>query len=156
MNSQVLELKLERIFKGEKYTIGRLYVDCKYFCDTLENTDRGLTSCMSVNEILNKKINGETAIPKGAYPIVKNVISPKYSKIDWYKENFNGGLLARLVGVKGFEGILIHAGNTENDTDGCILVGQNKVKGQVINSRATLLKLRDALKGYKNILLTIE
>ena len=63
--------------------------------------------------------------------------------------------MPRLLNVPGYEGVLIHAGNTQKDTEGCILVGQNKVVGQVINSQATWKALYTELLKDKNNL-TIE
>jgi hypothetical protein len=93
-----------------------------YFCDTLEDIDRNLTQSMSVAEIKRVKIPHETAIPTGVYKVIVNM-SPAKKR-----------LLPRLLDVPGFSGILIHRGNTKSDTSGCILVGENKVKGKVINS----------------------
>lgn len=153
-----MELILKRIAKKKDYTIGRLYVDGKLFCDTLEDTDRGLSDTQSVEQVLAVKVKGKTAIPTGRYEITMNVVSPKYSKRKQY--DFCGGKLPRLLEVKGYQGVLIHCGNTPKDTEGCILVGQNKVVGQVINSMATfknLYKILDkANKGGDKITLTIE
>ena len=54
--------------------------------------------------------------------------------------------MPRLLNVPAFEGIRIHSGNTAADTDGCILVGLNRVKGKVINSRETFNKLMAILE----------
>jgi hypothetical protein len=93
-----------------------------HFCDTLEDVDRGLTQSMSPEEIKRIKIPHETAIPTGVYKVTVNM-SPAKKR-----------LLPRLLDVPGFSGILIHRGNTKHDSSGCILVGENKVKGKVINS----------------------
>lgn len=134
-----MELQLKRRFKGPKYTIGSLFVNGVYECDTLEDTDRGLTNDMSVEAIKAKKIYGETAIPSGAYSIDMNTVSPKFKDRPWAK--FCGGKLPRLLNVKGYDGVLIHVGNKAEDTLGCILVGDNKVKGQVVNSTSTFQQL---------------
>ncbi len=110
----MIKLLLVRIFKGEKYTIGKLYVDGEYFCDTLEDKVRNLP--------VEKKVMHETAIPAGEYE-VRITYSPKF------KRN-----LPLLLGVPYFTGIRIHRGNTPGGTSGCILVGENKVKGMVVNS----------------------
>ena len=117
-----MKLKLIRTYKKEKYTIGNLYVDGKFYSNTLEDTDRGLTENMTALEIADKKIAGETAIPTGTYKIAMDVYSPSFGKKDYYK-HFCGGYLPRLLNVKGFSGILIHRGVDQSHTSGCILVG---------------------------------
>ena len=148
-----MKLVLERTFKGSAYTIGKLYVDGDYFCDTLEDVDRGLSSDMPLSEINEKKVYGKTAIPTGTYKVVMNVVSPKFKDRTWAKPW--DGKLPRLENVPGYEGILIHVGNKAEDTLGCILVGQNKVKGQVINSTATFDKLMDLLTQTNDITIKI-
>lgn len=120
----MLDITLERIANRPTYCIGRLYVNGVYFSDTLEDVDRGLDDTMSEQEILSKKVYGQTAIPTGIYRVILNY-SPKYKKV-----------MPLLLNVKGYSGIRIHSGNTDKDTLGCILVGENKVVGKVINSRA--------------------
>lgn len=152
-----MKLLLKRIAKKSAYTIGKLYVDNVYFCDTLEDTDRGLTQNTSLDKIKSVKITNKTAIPTGTYNVTLNVVSPKYSKVSWYIENANGGRVPRVLDVPGFDGILIHTGNDNGDTSGCILVGENKQVGKVLNSKDTFLKLYKKLKQSKdNIILTIE
>ena len=144
-----MRLRIERQHKKSNYTIGKLYINDVYFCDTLEPTDRGLTSTMSEATILQKKIKGQTAIPAGVYEVILSEFSPKFGVKQFYKDNANGGLLPRLVGVKGFEGVLFHVGNYARDTDGCILVGANKAVGAVLESSATFVKLYETLKRAK-------
>lgn len=105
-------LTLKRIYPKEKYTIGELYIEGEYYCDTLEDTVREP----------DIKIAGKTAIPYGKYEVIVNR-SPKFKRD-----------LPLLLDVPNFEGIRIHRGNTDKDTSGCILVGENKQKGIVINS----------------------
>lgn len=143
-----MKLLLKTIAKKDKYTIGKLYVNGEYFCDTLEDTSRGLTSKMSEYEISKIKVHGNTAIPTGTYKITLDIISPKFSKYKQYK--FCGGKLPRLLDVPGFEGVLIHIGNTPKDTEGCILVGENKVIGGVINSTVYFKKLYSLLLEASN------
>lgn len=153
-----MKLTLNRRFKAPEYTIGDLYIDGQWFCNTLEDTDRDLSQDMLLTYIQNKKIKSQTAIPTGTYKVDMDTVSPKYSNYSKYPyaKQFNAKM-PRLLNVKGFEGILIHAGNTQKDTDGCILVGINKVKGQVINSQATWKKLMSVLlKDKDNIKLTIR
>lgn len=139
-----MKLLLNRHFKGETYTIGKLYIDDEYFCDTCEDVDRALRQEMNMDEIEKIKIMHQTAIPTGKYKITLGVQSPKYSKRKQY--DFCKGYLPRLIDVPGFEGVLIHIGNKAGDSSGCILVGENKVKGQVINSTVTFKKLYSKLK----------
>ena len=140
-----MELVVDRKWKKQDYTISNLTIDGKWFCNVLEDTDRGLDDSMSITEIKKLKKPSITAIPRGTYEITLDVISPKYCTNSFYKQVCNGKV-PRLLNVKGFEGILIHAGNTNKDSAGCLLVGVNKVKGQVINSRETFTKLYKALK----------
>ena len=139
-----LNLTLNRFYKGPKYTIGRLYIDDEYFCDTLEDIDRGLTFNMSLEEIRKKKVYGKTAIPRGKYRITMKERSAKFGAKSSFK--FCDGYLPRLLNVPGFSGILIHSGNTAEDSLGCILVGYNKVKGKVVDSLKTLKELYNILE----------
>ena len=139
-----MELKLKRLYKKSDYTIGKLYVDGEYFCDTVEDTDRGLSQDMKNSTIDAKKIYGKTAIPTGRYSVVLSY-SNKFKKT-----------LPLLKDVLGFGGIRIHSGNTAEDSLGCIIVGENKIKGGVINSRATMERLMAKLRGQKEIYITIE
>ena len=118
-----MEIRLQRIARERDYTIGRLSIDGAYCCDTLEDTCRGLRQEMPLEEITALKVPGKSAIPSGRYKVVMSW-SPRFKRT-----------LPLLVDVPGFEGIRIHAGNTAADTEGCILPGENKVKGQVLNSR---------------------
>ena len=138
-----MELKLHRRYKGKDYTIGDLYVNGKKFCETLEDTDRGLDDRMSLNEIIRGKVYGKTAIPTGVYRVQMGVESPKFGSRSWAVRW--GGRLPRVLNVKGFEGVLVHCGNTAADTEGCVLVGENKQKGAVINSQATFDRLMSML-----------
>lgn len=138
-----MRLKVKRIYKGEYYTIGKLYINDQYFCDTIEDKDRQLDDKMSEPLIKSMKVYGQTAIPTGTYIIDMNTTSPKFKDRTWAKPY--GGKLPRLIGVKGFEGILIHVGNTQQDSLGCILIGYNKIKGKVVNSTACFQKLMPIL-----------
>lgn len=129
-----LKLSIKRIATKTDYTTGHLYVNGKLFCDTLENTDRGLDQKMTLEELQKRKVYGKTAIPTGTYRITMNRKSPKFSKIDYYRE-FCGGYMPRLLQVPGFEGVLIHRGNREDATEGCLLVGDNTSKGGLSNSK---------------------
>lgn len=138
-----MELTLKRIAKKANYTIGKLYIDGTYFCDTLEDTDRGLDQSMDLETIREKKVKGHTAIPTGTYRVTLNVVSPKYSKRSQY--NFCNGKVPRLLDVPGYEGILIHIGNYPKDTEGCILVGKNTKVGAVLDSTNTFRELYSRL-----------
>lgn len=153
-----MKLTLIRKYKKKDYCIGKLYIDNKYFCDTLEDPDRGLTSTMNLTEIKSKKIKGDTAIPTGTYKITLDVVSPKYSNFSKYPYvKFCEGKMPRLLNIPGYEGVLIHAGNTQKNTEGCLLVGENKVVGKVINSQATWKKLYEILQKDKdNLSITIK
>ena len=131
-------LTLRRIAKRPTYTIGKLYINGDWFCDTIEDTDRSLYDYMDETTIKAQKIFCETAIPYGLYKVILTM-SPKYKRI-----------MPRLLNVKAFDGILIHSGNTEKDSCGCIIVGKNKERGKVLESRATfnkLMKLFEQEKG---------
>ena len=157
-----MELILTRIAKKKDYTIGHLFQKLEargeiatphsdqgseklensscaeeiYLCDTLEPTWRDYAHG-------GRKIKGHSAIPEGRYAVVISY-SPKFKQ--W---------LPILLGVPNFSGIRIHAGNTAKDTEGCILVGENKVKGQLINSRETFQRLYAVLKDAANRRATI-
>ena len=128
-----MEIEVNRTARKDGYTIGRISLNGVYFCDTLEDTDRGLNSTMPLDEILSKKRKGITAIPTGKYDVILT-FSPRFKCV-----------LPLLLSVKGYEGVRIHAGNTAEDTEGCLLLGENKEKGKVLNSRATLEKLMSIL-----------
>ena len=133
-------LTLERKYRCSEYTIGRMMVGSIVTSDTLEDKDRGLTSDMSLAAIKLRKIFGKTAIPTGTYR-VKLTYSTKFTSRPWAKKY--GGLVPEILDVKGFSGVRIHPGNDQYDTDGCPLVGENKVKGKVINSVAKYCELMD-------------
>jgi len=139
-----IRITVTRTAKRPTYTIGKMYIDSEYFCDTLEDTDRGLRQNMPLSEILKIKIKHETAIPAGTYKVIVNM-SPRFRR-----------LLPRLMDVPGFDGILIHRGNTDRDTSGCILVGENRVAGKVINSTPCELKLVERLKNEREITIEIQ
>ena len=114
----MINLRLERTYKGVSYTIGKLYLNGKYLCDTLEDTDRGLKDTMPTEEIEKIKVYGKTAIPTGTYKVDMNTVSPKFKDRTWAKPY--SGKLPRLLDVKGYSGVLIHVGNKPEDTLGCL------------------------------------
>ena len=140
-----MELILTRIAKRKDYTIGRLAIDGTFFCNTLEPTWRDY-------EHGAYKIKGKSAIPEGRYAVVISY-SPKFQK--W---------LPLVLGDpkfnKKWQGIRIHAGNSAKDTQGCILVGENKQVGRVLDSRIWLHRLKDKIVEAKArgepVWLTIE
>lgn len=135
-----MEIRVERKWKKEGYTIGKMYVNGVFFSNTLEDKDRGLTSTMPQEEINTKKIYGQTAIPTGAYE-VKLTYSTRFASKAWASKY--GGRVPEILNVKGFSGVRIHPGNTAADTLGCILVGKNDVKGKVTNSTSYYYKVLD-------------
>ena len=144
-----MELLIDRKWKKQSYTISNLYINGEWFSNVLEDADRGLDNSMSEDLIRTLKKPSITAIPRGTYEITLDVVSPKYSKVQFYKDVCNGKV-PRLQNVKGFDGILIHAGNTDKDSSGCLLVGQNKVKGQVVYCKETYKQLYKLLHDGKS------
>ena len=133
-------LSLRRIYFAPTYTIGRLSIPSASFeCDTLEDTDRD-ANANGVFDGQEVKIYGKTAIPYGRYRIAMTQ-SPKFSP------RYGDRNVPLLLDVPHFSGILIHSGNTPADTEGCILVGENKVKGRVINSTPYELELTKRCKA---------
>lgn len=152
-----MKILLKRIAKKATYTIGKIYVDGQYVCDCIEDKDRGLKQSMTLEQINKLKVFGQTAIPTGEYKVTLNVISPKYSKSTWYKQNANGARVPRILNVKGFDGVLIHTGNTAADSQGCVIVGINDKVGIVSKSKETFKKLYQILQSSKDdITLTIQ
>ena len=139
-----MKIEVNRIEKKQAYTVGKMYLDGKYFCDTLEDYDRGLRKDMPLAEIRQRKVMHETAIPTGTYKVIVNV-SPAKQR-----------LLPRLLDVPGFDGILIHRGNTADDSSGCILIGENKAVGKVLNSTKYELELVERLKNEKDVTIEIS
>lgn len=144
-----MKLTIKRTTTRNSYTLGKLYVDGVYFCDTLEDTDRGLTQNMSVEQIKSIKVPGETAIPKGTYRVTLDVVSPKFSKYPFYMQTC-GGKLPRLIDVKGYEGVLIHvADGPKRDSlvQGCIGIGNLSAEEYLMNGKKVFAELYNKLKG---------
>lgn len=120
-----MRLTVNTIAQKKDYTVSRLLIDGEYFCDVLEDTVREPSV----------KVFGRTAIPAGTYKMILNM-SPRFGRI-----------LPRLLNVPGFDGILIHSGNTAEDTHGCLLVGINEEKGKVLKSQITMAKLLNILQA---------
>ena len=143
-----MNLTLNRIFRGPDYSIGKLYIDGHYFCDTLEDPVRTLpASCPNTSEGIlcacPEKVYARTAIPAGTYKVTMQ-FSPRFKRV-----------LPLLHDVPHFLGVLIHSGNDPGDTAGCILVGHNKVKGKVLESRAVSDKLNALLEKENEMTITI-
>ncbi len=155
-----MKIHVERKWKKEGHTIGQLYIDDTFFCNTLEDKDRGLKNTMTLEEIRKRKKAGVTAIPTGTYTIRMDITSPKYSSKEWFIKNCHGAKLPRLENVPGFEGILIHPDNSASDTDGCLLVGKNDIAGKVTKSKEYFLQLYnrmyEAYRKREKIEITIE
>ena len=113
-----MKVEVKRVFKGKNYTIGKLFIDGAYFCDTLEDAVRPA----------GVKIAGKTAIPAGTY-LVKKTMSPRFKKV-----------LPEIMNVPNYTGVRIHAGNTAADTEGCLLLGFNHAKGAVLDSANTVAR----------------
>ena len=151
-----MEIKVDRKWKKEKYTIGRLYINGEFICNTIEDTDRGLTQSMSEEEIKSKKIYGKTAIPSGRYKILMNVASPKFSQKEFYM-NVCKGKVPRLEGIKGFSGVLIHSAATADNVEGCIGVGFNTEIVRLTSIKEAFEKVYSKLSSSKeDIWITIE
>lgn len=144
-----MKITVNRIFKGPAYTIGKLYIDGQYFSDTIEDTVRDLpATCPDTPKGIGCKCKekryGETAIPAGCYKVTMEY-SPRFKK-----------KLPCLHNVPHFLGILIHSGNTDADSSGCLIVGKNKVKGMVLESKATLDALLKRIEGQQAITIEIR
>ena len=139
-----MRLTLVRRWNKKDYCIGDLYINGKWFCNVLEDRDRGLDDSMSEDEIKQIKIKGETAIPTGIYTVLLTY-SPKYKKV-----------MPLINNVKGYSGIRIHSGNSSKDTEGCLLVGKNTVVGRLTDSRNTFNALFKRLQQKGSNKITIE
>ena len=144
----MLQITVTRHSPRPGYTIGRMDINGTKFSDTLEDTDRGLTQDMPLDEIKRIKVYGKTAIPKGTYKV-----SVQY----WQKHKI---YVPFIHDVPGFTSILIHSGNTPEDTLGCILVGENTIKGRLTNSRPYMTRLtklcQDAIRRGEPVRITIK
>ena len=145
-----MNLYIKRITKNH-YCVGHLYINDKYFCDTLEPPYFGTTQNTPIQEIKNTK-KGNTAIPIGTYDISLDYQSPKFKNRSWAK--FCDGYLPTIMNVPAFNRILIHVGNIasqygKSDTMGCILVGMNLERGKVLKSQESFKKLYKVLSEAK-------
>jgi hypothetical protein len=127
-----MKLHLKRLHRTDKSTIGELTIDGKFECYTLEDIERDV------------KIKSETAISKGTYKVIIN------------QSNRFKRLMPLLLNVPNFEGVRIHAGNTNHDTEGCILVGRTRGVDFIGQSRKAYDSLFKKLQEAKEITLTIS
>ena len=157
-----MKIDIDRKYKKATYTISNLTINGKWFCNVIEDTDRNLDNSMSAVHIQKvKDVNGNdinddaiTAIPRGTYKVTLDVVSPKFSKKDYYKK-FCNGKLPRLLNVPGFDGVLMHCGSTAKSSAGCLILGYNKIKGGVIDSKKAFETVyKELLKDKNNI--TVE
>lgn len=142
-----MKITLKRNFKSERYTIGDLFLNDEFFCNTIEDKVRDLPAiCPDTPKRkqchCKEKVYAETAIPAGIYKVTLGE-SPRFKRI-----------LPIIHDVPHFLGVLIHTGNTEEHSAGCIIVGMNTQKGKVLKSKVTMAKLMERLENEKEI--TIE
>lgn len=148
-----LELTIQRYASNNESTLGLFFVDCKYQCYTLED------------EFRSKKVYGETRIPAGRYRIEFRTEGGFHDKyLERFGADFHKGML-HVTGVPGFKWILIHIGNDDDDTAGCILVGNdannvNVKQGYISDSKRAYLALypiiRDALLQGREVWLNVR
>ncbi len=134
----ILKIVVERKYYKEEYTIGNMSIDGEWFCNTLEDKDRGLSQSLSLSQNKKLKVYGKTAIPKGVYDV---------EIYFWNKYRINVPL---LKDVPAFTGILIHNGKDKDNTLGCILVGLNKIKGKLIDGKKYLTELTKIIEDAKS------
>ena len=134
-----MEIAVDRKYKKDGYTIGNVSVNGEFFCNSLEDKDRGLDQSMPLSRLKKMKVYGQTAIPTGTYS-VKSYFWPKYRK--YYP---------LLLDVKSFSGILIHAGKNATHTLGCILLGENKIKGGLVNGEKYVRSITSMVQNAENI-----
>lgn len=131
-----MKLKLQRYLFAKDYTMGLLFIDGVFFCDTIEDTYRG-------QDLKGKKVANETCIPYGVYTV-------KITYSNKYKKN-----MPQILSVPYFEGVRIHAGNRATDTSGCVICGVKSKNGEVIESRKTYNALLKRLETANNIKIDI-
>lgn len=132
-----MKLELKRIALKPNYTIGKLFINGTYYCDTIEDKVIDLNKNGKFDDGLTKVMH-QTAIPYGTFKVVVNH-SPKFNRE-----------LPRLLDVPYFEGILIHNGSDQNSSSGCIIVGENKTVGKVTNSTFYMNNLTARIKDAQS------
>lgn len=135
----MLQIFIIRKYKKADYTIGKLYVNGQFLCNTLEDTDRHLYQGQPLANLASMKIAGKTAIPTGTYRL-QVPESPKF-----------GRELIEIMDVPGYTGVRIHRGNTAEDSAGCILPGINNAVGRVNDSTKYELQLTKLVKDEKEM-----
>ena len=126
-----MELILTRNIHSNDYTIGEIRIGGKFECYTLEDEGRDV------------KVKGETRIPAGTYAVkLRNTGGFHANYLRRFGKLFHRGML-QVMDVPGFEYILIHIGNTDKDTAGCVLVGATRdvVKGTIGGSEVAYRRL---------------
>ena len=129
-----MEIEVRRKEFYPECTHGELYIDDEYLCDTLEDQDRDFNKDGDITDKGEGKVYGQTAIPRGRYRLILKV-SPRFNKV-----------LPALLDVPGFDGVLVHSGNTAEDTHGCVLVGVKQKRGRVMSSRYFMLRFMEFVK----------
>lgn len=136
-----MKITLTREVFADKFTLGRMYINGRQFGFTCEDKDRKM-------EDGNEKIYGKTAIPRGKYRVVLT-----------FSHRFNR-IMPELLGVKGFEGIRIHGGNTEADTEGCVLLGKNRIQNGCANcaeiNKSLIALIEEAEDHGEEVWITVE
>ncbi len=135
-----MKITIDRAWPCPTYTVSRLFVNEERFHESLEDKDRGLHQSMPVGLILQKKVYGETAIPRGVYKLALTY-SPAFAEKTWAKKY--GGKVPEILNVKGWSGCRIHPATTAKELRGCIAVGRNTAKGKVTSSVKTYYELMD-------------
>lgn len=153
-----MDIRIERTWKKDAYTIGKCYINNVFFSNTMEDKDRELTDTMPLSEIKQRKVYGETAIPSGTYNLQMSY-SPKFSSKTWAAK-YQGKVL-EIPNVKGFSGVRIHPLNKASESLGCIGLGKNNVKGMITDSVNYYYEFLDeyilpAIQRGEKITLTIK
>lgn len=135
-------------------SIGQLYADGMILCDTLEPKPYRFMGKVTADSVREAKQESPIAIPPGRYRIRMDIQSPRFSRDKWMR-SICDGYVPRLMGVPGFTGVLIHPGNSVDDTSGCILVGKHDFIGHIKFSRGIFKILFQMLRnsflnGFEN------
>lgn len=143
-----MKILINRRYKKDLYTIGDLYIDGVWICNTLEDKDYNFDAYNTPINTIKKtkeKHPKAVAIPRGKYEISVKYYRNFSVTHPWYNTTSCKGKIPCLVNVPGYEGILIHCGSNAGHTSGCILVGYNTIKGGLTNSKQAFIKVCDAI-----------